>query len=259
METDIRVFEKVDSTNITLGELADRGAPEGTCVIAFAQEKGQGRSGRSFYSPDGGNLYMSLLLRPKDAKQTEMITVIAAVAAVRAIKEVFSIDTGIKWVNDIVLDGRKVCGIVAQAHNFGTDDLYVILGIGINIYEATDIPEDIASVYGSLFAKKCDIPLDEAHLGAERLSQTVITEFSSYYENGAWSEAIDEYRKHCIVIGKKVLYMSGDRRQSAVAAGIDDDGGIILEEDGIMRTYRDGEIRIIPQDMHCCELHDESL
>ena len=81
MEADIRVIEVVDSTNIRVAALADEGAPEGTCVVAFCQQKGQGRSGRTFFSPEGGNLYMSLLLRPKSEEQTDHITVAAAVAA----------------------------------------------------------------------------------------------------------------------------------------------------------------------------------
>ena len=127
METDLKIFDTVDSTNDTLKELADKGAAEGTCVLAFCQRKGQGRSGRRFFSPDGGNMYMSLLLRPGNLESSDMITVTAAVAVVSAIKEVFGKDTGIKWVNDIYFGKKKICGIIATAYNIGTDDMYIIL------------------------------------------------------------------------------------------------------------------------------------
>ena len=259
METDIRVFDTVDSTNITLSEMAENGAPEGTCVVAFAQRKGQGRSGRSFFSPAGGNLYMSLLLRPDDEGIFDMITVIAAVATVHAIENVCGVKTGIKWVNDLYRDDKKVCGILARAYNHGSDNGYVILGIGINIYDSDDVPEDIGRQYGSVFAKRCDLPDETAKERAVDLAGYVIREFSSYYDSKKIDEAVREYKKESIVTGKTVEYLSGDKRHTATVIGIDDDAGIILKIDGVTKKFRDGEIRIRPAGMKCCESSDESL
>ena len=244
METDIKIIDTVDSTNTTLSQMAGNLAPEGTCVVSFCQIKGQGRSGRSFYSPDGGNLYMSLLLRPKSEADTSLITIAAAAATRAAIKTVFGIDTGIKWVNDLILNEKKVCGIIAQAHNIGREDFYVVLGIGVNVYPAADIPEEIADVYGSLFSHMCSLPEDEKKSDAIRLAKEIINRFCGYYEMRDKKRCIEDYRKYSVVTGKDVLYVSGDTVVKAKAVDITDDGEIVLEIDGIRRSYRDGEIRI---------------
>ena len=249
MEADIRVYDTVDSTNTRLAALAGAGAAEGTCVVAFCQTSGQGRSGRTFYSPKGGNLYMSLLLRPKDDKVFDRITVFAAVATVKAIRAELGMACGIKWVNDVIKDGKKVCGIVAKAVDHGKPDGYVILGIGINIYRDDHIPEDIAGRYGSIYDRKCDLPEDEAEKEATKLAQRIISEFAYYYDGKRYDEAAEEYRDLSLVIGKGVEYVTGNSTLTARVLGIDDDGGIILETDDGVRTYRDGEIRIKVNDM----------
>jgi len=243
METNLRIIDEVDSTNITLAELAAKGALEGTCVVSFYQRHGQGRSGRTFFSPDGGNLYMSLLLRPDEAN-TDMITVAAASATVGAIKSVFSIDTGIKWVNDIYLNDKKVCGIIAQAHNFGTSDFYVILGIGINIYKSQNVPEDITGIYGSLFDRTCDLSKDEQRSDAIRLAKEIIDRFALYYEHPDDIGYIRDYRNSSIVIGRDVEYVFADKVINAKVVDIADDGSIVLDTGDEEKSYRDGEIRI---------------
>ncbi len=248
METDIRLFDAVDSTNITLKELADNGAAEGTCVMALSQRRGQGRSGRTFFSPEGGNLYMSLLLRPQNKTALEMITVTAAVAVVEAIKERFGIMTGIKWVNDIMLCGRKVCGIVAHAHDIGTSGRHVILGIGVNVFTSRNIPEDIADRYGSILDETFDLTSEEGRNIPVGLGKSIINRFADYYESGSYDDVIARYRKYSSIIGKKVEYISGDESIEATVAGIDDNGGIILDTGGKVRSYRDGEIRISIKD-----------
>ncbi len=241
MEADIRYFAQVGSTNTVLKSLADEGAKEGTCVVATEQTEGEGRSGRSFFSPSG-NLYMSLLLRPKDERLFGIITVIAAVAAVEAIKQRFGVSCDIKWVNDIIHDGRKAGGIIAKAFGIGTENAYVILGIGINIFEASGIPDDIKDVYGSILGKDDAQSLGKDDLIA--LSRTVIERFSRYYDKALIKEAVDEYRRYSFVTGKRVEYISGNDIFSAMCAGISDDGGLILETSDGRRCFHDGEIRI---------------
>ncbi len=243
METDLIVYDEVDSTNTVVMKLADRGAPEGTCVIALSQTKGQGRSGRSFFSPEGGNLYMSLLLRPDTDVRFDKITMAAAVAVSESIDDAFGIKTGIKWVNDIYHEGRKVCGIVAVAQNVGYDDRYVILGIGINIY-AHEVPDDIAMIYGSIYKNKCDLSKEEQKKSAAELAHKIKEAFFRYYDDPSSPDLINGYREKSIVVGSDVLYVSGNDTYKAKAVGIDDDGGIILDLDGDVRSYRDGEIRI---------------
>ncbi len=249
METDIRIFDTLESTNITLEHLARNDAKEGTCVIAFSQNAGQGRSGRSFFSPEGGNLYMSLLLRPKDDKQTEYITVIAAVAVVEAIEECFGIKTGIKWVNDVFLDGKKAGGIIAKANDYGKSSMFVVLGIGINIHEAPDVPEDIRPNYISLLGKASYSGSREQNESTVDLAKAIIRIFSRYYEGGLFTEAALKYRRYSVVIGKKVEYIFGQDTIEAIVCDIDDTGAIVLDTGGKIKAFRDGEIRIVVKDM----------
>ena len=249
METDLKIFDVVDSTNITLAQMADLGAREGTCVVSFCQTAGQGRSGRTFYSPEGGNLYMSLLLRPASDELFNMITTMAAVAVVDAVREQFGIRTGIKWVNDVIRDGRKICGIVARANNYGSRDSYVILGIGVNIYDAVSVPAEIKDRYGSIMGKPCDLSIDEQHEQAIRLCRNIIDDFLIHYESDDPHAHIQKYRQYCIVIGRNIEYLSGDEVIHARVCGIDDEGGIVLDVAGTVKTYRDGEIRIRSLDM----------
>lgn len=248
MEADIRVFDVVDSTNIIAHELAKEGAAEGTCVVSFKQLNGQGRSGRSFFSPEGGNLYMSLILRPRDQAAGDHITVASAVASAVAIEKYYGIHCGIKWVNDLILNGRKVGGMVAQAHNYGSDDFYVILGIGINIYESGDIPKDIEGRYGSLMGRSCDIDKADAEDAAVGLAERIISEFSLYYDDFEGSGCAAKYRDLSVVIGRDVSYTDSNREIKAKVIDIDNDGGIVLDMNGTIRTYRDGEIRIRVED-----------
>ena len=241
MQADIRYYDEVDSTNTVLMKLADEGAAEGTCVVASYQSNGQGRSGRTFYSPSG-NLYMSLLLRPDNEKLFQMITVIAGVAAVEAIKESYGVKCGIKWVNDIFLDGRKAGGIVAKAYGNTPGDRYVVLGIGINIYEDSDVPDEIKDVYTSITGRRKDKECVKSDL--TKLALKITERFSYYYDRCLIKEEVDEYRKMSCVIGKTVEYISGPELFTAKVCAISDDGGLILETKAGQRTFRDGEIRI---------------
>lgn len=247
MEADIRYFDTVDSTNSVIDKMAEKGAPEYTCAVAATQQKGQGRSGRSFFSPRGGNLYMSFLLRPK-RDDLELITVTAGVAVVEGLKEIFGVETGIKWVNDIIYRERKVCGIVASAHNIEREDLYVVVGIGINLYECDDIPEELRGRYGTVLGRKCDLDPDTQKDDAIHLAKTIMRLFSYYRHEEQKSEALKRYRKYSVVIGRTVEYVCGEAKKTAIVKGIDDTGGIILEEKGAIRSYHDGEIRIRTKD-----------
>ena len=151
----LHVHDTVTSTNTLLRELAQQDAPEGTVVLANAQTAGRGRCGRVFYSPCRSGIYMSLLLRPKlPVEETLFITAAAAVSAADAINAAAGVRTRIKWVNDIYLQERKVCGILTE----GALDLengmlrYAVLGIGINIAPPEDgFPPELSGIAGSLF------------------------------------------------------------------------------------------------------------
>ena len=226
---------QVDSTNTRIKQLAARGASDGTLYIAAAQNAGRGREGRTFVSPPGG-LYLSMLLRPGcGAEEALSITPSAAVAVCRAVKEVCGLDCGIKWPNDVVLGGKKLCGILTEA---GTDKegLFLVLGIGVNV-NAEEFPEELRPAAGSVFlhsGKKTEL---------EILARVLIAALDEMYD--AWkadkNAFLEEYRAHCVNTGREVL--AGGR--PAKALGIADDYALLVEyPDGTRENIAYGEVSV---------------
>lgn len=252
---DLVLLDMVDSTNEEIKRRAQNGAKEGLAVMAKSQTSGQGRSGRSFFSPQSGNLYMSILLKPSDRKLFDKITVIAAVATANAINAVFPVKVGIKWVNDLFLNGRKIGGIIAKAENFSTENEYVVLGIGVNIYPSDDVPEEIKDIYGSIINKAGDDVLDKAGRDdtdisggedmAKLLGIKILKEFFGIYRNSKSRDFMQEYRNLSCVIGKEAVYLAKEAENTFTVLDIDNEGAIVLKDEyGNVNTYRDGEIRI---------------
>ena len=144
------IFEKVDSTNNMLRTLAEQGAPEGTLVVAANQTAGKGRRGRSWSAPEGTSIAMSILLRPEfPPERASMLTLVMAMAIARGIREVTGLDAGIKWPNDIVADGKKLCGILTEMSTEMEYIRYVVIGIGINV-SMKEFPEELKQKATSL-------------------------------------------------------------------------------------------------------------
>ena len=168
-------FETIDSTNKKAKELATEGAKHGTLITADAQHAGIGRRGRTWSSEKEAGIYMSMLLRPKiDTDKAAMLTLVAALAVERAIAETLQCQPKIKWPNDIVLNKKKICGILTEMSLKGTEIDYVVIGIGINVNNK-EFPEEIASTASSL----------SRELGKEIDREMLITEvwnrFMIYY------------------------------------------------------------------------------
>ena len=245
---------EIDSTNEEVKRRAACGADEGLVVVAASQTAGQGRSGRSFYSPECGSVYMSILLKPLNEEQFKRITVIAAVAVAMVINsydfpEEIENKAGIKWVNDIFINNRKVGGIIAQAENYGCDNQYVVLGIGINVFPDRNVPKNIENIYGSIFGADSLICGDGyqrcRNVVCAGLCESVCRVFFELYREYEKSNCYLLYRKLSCVIGKDVVYISGNDEKKAFVEDIDSEGGLVLcHENGDVRTYRDGEIRI---------------
>ena len=244
----IDVFHSTDSTNNVCRDKASSGQSDGYIAIAANQTKGRGRRGRSFYSPDNTGLYLSMLLRPAGytAEQAMRFTTMAAAAVCEAIETVSGKEAGIKWVNDVFMDGRKVCGILTEA-SFDLESStldYAIVGIGINVFTPEGgFPEEIRDIAGAIFSEderaEASIPDIRSRLAAE-----VIRHFMKYYRQAAGY--MGEYRKRCIVIGRNVnVIMPGADPRPALALDIDDECGLIVRyEDGSEATLRSGEISI---------------
>ena len=154
-ELNLQVVRTITSTNTVLKTLAAEGAPSGLALIAGEQTAGRGRMGRSFYSPAGTGLYLSLMLRPAmRAEEAVRLTACAAVAAAETIEELSGRETRIKWVNDILVDGRKVCGILTEASVDCENGMmnYVIIGLGVNLRDPEGgFPEELQSIAGTVF------------------------------------------------------------------------------------------------------------
>ena len=254
----LEVFTSIDSTNNVCKNKASEGTPGGYIAVSANQTAGRGRRGRSFYSPSGTGLYLSILLRPEglSAKESLRLTTIAAVAVCEAIEAVSGKSTGIKWVNDILMNERKVCGILTEASfdiESGSID-YAVVGIGINVFTPEGgFPEEIRSTAGAIFVEREAAGYALSDIRG-RLAAAVINRFMTYYlaseddPAASWSipAHISEYRRRCVVIGKDInVLMPGNDPRQAHVLDIDDECGLIVRyNDGTQEVLRSGEISI---------------
>lgn len=244
-QTLFHVLDSVDSTNSELRRMAQQGAPAGTCVLALAQTEGRGRQGRHFSSPQGQGLYLSLLLRPKCAPDhVGHITAMTAVAACDAIETVTGLRPGIKWTNDLVLNQKKLSGILCEMEaDFATGQIdHVIIGIGINVgQKSEDFPEEIQSTATSLqmAARRAFSLAPLASALVQRLSQM---SSGLLCDKDLW---LQRYRQDCITLGKEVKILRGGETRYARALDIDEDGGLIVRyTSGETATVSSGEVSV---------------
>ncbi len=239
----LTVMQSADSTNTMLREKANAGAAQGCVVIANQQTGGKGRSGRSFYSPADTGAYLSILLRPEacNAAQALRITTTAAVAMCEAIEEVSEEKTEIKWVNDIFMHGKKVCGILTEgSFSMETGLLdYAVLGAGINLYSpAGGFPEELKEIAGAVFPEKGDDLKN-------RLVAAFLNRFFDCYAKENPVSLIEKYRSRCFVIGRQVEVVQAGGSRNAIATGIDDACRLLVTyENGETAALSYGEIRI---------------
>ena len=232
----------LDSSNLYLKTLAERGAAQGTVVIAGQQSAGRGRLGRSFLSPKGG-LYLSILFRPTcSLEQASSLSAMAAVAVCRAVKELTGLEPQIKWPNDVVLNGKKLCGILAESAQEGPGRLRIILGIGVNIsIRQEEFPPELRETACSLFT--------ETGTAVEKrlLAQALIRELDSLY--AAWladSRAfLEPYRALCVNCGREVLILRRDGDRPARALTVNEDYSLrVAYSDGTEEDIRFGEVSV---------------
>lgn len=243
---ELEILPDIGSTNDYLREKAAQGKGEGYAVVAGAQTRGKGRTGRSFYSPADTGIYLSLLLRPKDCGPAQAVkfTTMAAVAACEAIEKVSHRSPQIKWVNDIYIDGKKVSGILTEASvSLENGSLeYVLLGIGINVYPPEKgFPQELRETAGSVFQeRKSD--------GKNQLTAGFLNRLMEIYTKEETWEYAEEYRKRSMVLGKRIQILTPEGEKGARALEIDKDCRLLVEyEDGNRELLRAGEIRIRPE------------
>ncbi len=239
----IDVRETVTSTNTVLKELAERGGAEGMTVIAEQQSAGKGRLGRSFYSPRGTGLYMSILLRPKfSAEESLSITTAAAVAVAGAVEAVTGKRAMIKWVNDVYLDGYKICGILTEASiDFETKGLhYAVLGIGVNVKEPEGgFTGELKDIVGALYRQEPPPGTRTA------LAAGILNRFFGFYGNLTERPFLPEYRERSLLTGMEISFRQGEKTQTGTVLGVDEEARLLVKlPDGRETAFSAGEVNI---------------
>lgn len=241
----IAYFERIDSTNNYAKQAALQGGEDGLVVIANEQTGGRGRSGRSFQSPPDKGLYLTALLRPAAAPAEVLsVTALAAVAVCNAVERTCGVRPGIKWTNDLILNEKKLTGILTEMGVEGESGAlqYVVIGIGVNAnHEKSDFSDEVAEMATSL-RMELGHPISRAALAA-----ALIEELDALYAclGGDLSGYLEQYRTDCVTLGKQVRILGSGAERTGEAVGIDDSFGLIVRrEDGTLETIRSGEVSV---------------
>ena len=225
----LHFFDTIDSTNTSAARLAREDAAEGTVVIADAQSGGKGRLGRSWVSPPGVNLYLSVILRPrKPASAAPQLSLLASVAVAETIVQQTQLVPAIKWPNDVLVSGKKVCGILTEMQTNGSQLRSVIVGIGVNINAPlTSFPEELQGKASSLFLMRGE-PVDRATFAVSLLTHLEKL-YVLWLEKGfpvvgaAWEGYASE------LLGKSITVTAPEGITSGTVRGIDRDGALLVE------------------------------
>lgn len=240
---DVEVLDSVSSTNTELKKRAENGEEEFKILIANHQTSGKGRRGRSFFS-QGDGIFMSILLKPKpDAKCSLFITTSAAVAVATAIKETCGIDCKIKWVNDIYIDKKKICGILTEAAvDIETKCLdYAVLGIGVNfVADSEGFPEELKNIAGAIYSSR---PNNYYEIKA-RLTAAILNNFHRYYNDLESRRFLQKYRELCFIFGMDVTVIQANTSYKAKVIDIDDNARLIVKANNEIITLSSGEVSL---------------
>ncbi|MBE6588006.1 MAG: biotin--[acetyl-CoA-carboxylase] ligase [Ruminococcaceae bacterium] len=239
-DVEAEVFDRIDSTNTVARERMAQGCRQWHTVIARCQTGGEGRLGRSFFSPDETGLYMSCVLYPK-REDIGLITGTAAVAVCEAVEDVTGVKAKIKWVNDIFVDGKKVCGILAKSVFLG-ESAGVILGIGINVYRPVGgFPEYIKKTAGYLAEEKREGLCEE-------LCEGILRRLRERYDAIGEDDAQERYRERCLTVGREVTVeplSDTQRSRPAYALRVENNYNLTVRyENGDEETLSSGEVSV---------------
>lgn len=239
---EIHYFDVTDSTNLRAKQLAEKGSCHGTLVVADRQDAGRGRRGKSWTSPAGISVYMSLLLKPEiKPESASMLTLIAGLSVARAIKEGAGISPQIKWPNDIVINGKKVCGILAELSTEIEQIHYVVVGIGINVRNR-EFPEEIAPIATSIVLE------GKEEIRRAELIEAVCRFFEHYYDifckTNDLSALCQEYNEYLVNRGRQVKVLDPQKSFEGKALGITDKGELVVETEEGEKLVSAGEVSV---------------
>ncbi len=239
----LQVMESVTSTNDLLRQAAANGAPEFTVYAAKSQTAGKGRQGRQFYSPPQTGLYLSILLRPQISPAESLaLTPLAAVAAANAVERCSGQSVQIKWVNDLLLNGKKICGILAESQFSDADTLdYVIVGIGINLLPPPQgFPPELKQIAGAVYPADANAESAFIDCAAELIS-SLIYEYRKLPEK----HYLAGYRSRLCMLGTEITVCENGMERAAIALAVDDALRLLVRySDGTEQWRSTGEIRI---------------
>lgn len=236
-------YKKVDSTNTIAYSLAGKGVKEGAVVLADEQTAGKGRHGRAWASPPKGGIYLSCILRPDIApNEIAGITLLAAVAVAKSIRELTGLDALIKWPNDILIEGKKVCGILTEMRAEQDRVDFVIVGIGVNVNTKMKyLPRGATSVREET-DKLEDLPRVE-------LARKILERLEAEYilmKNGGFGPVIEEWKAFSAMLGSRVRVALSNRTIEGLAHDIDSDGALVVRLDsGVLEKVLSGDVEMI--------------
>lgn len=243
MGQSIYFYEETDTTNNRARELAQEGAPEGTLVVAEKQTAGRGRRGKVWESPLGTGIWMSLVLRPQIMPaEASVLTLLCGLATAEAIEAETGLSAGIKWPNDILINGKKAVGILTEMDCEMSEVHFVIPGIGINVNTAS-FPPEIADIATSLYLE-CGKTVSRRRL-VHKVLERLEEHYETFLRTGSFTAMLEDYRKHCITLGKEV-HVLGREPFFAEALDITPEGELLVRraDNGKEEVVFSGEVSI---------------
>lgn len=240
---EVLYFDTIDSTNTKAQELAEKGYPSGTLVVADKQESGKGRRGRSWVSPSGTGIFMTLMIKPDiNPNNASMLTLVAALAVAKAITSVTGEKALIKWPNDIVINGKKVCGILTEMNEQFDYINHIVVGIGINVHNES-FPEEISQMASSLMIEAGGKRFHRAQIIAETMSY-----FEQYYDTFLktqdLSALVREYDELLVNRNKSVRVLDPKEPFDGKAMGITPKGELIVDTWESRKLVSSGEVSV---------------
>ena len=240
---EIIYYKQLDSTNTEIARLAADGAVHGTVVVADAQTAGKGRRGRQWESPAGENIYLSILLRPDCVpEKAPMLTLVMAYSVAKLLRELGVEGVQIKWPNDLVLSGKKICGILTEMQLKDTEIDYVVVGVGINV-NTSNFPKELKDTATSLYLES------GRTFDREIMVESVVEHFGQAYQQFAEVQDLqflrEEYNNMLVNVGREVRVLEPGNEYKAYAQGINSEGELLVRtEDGEEKRIYAGEVSV---------------
>lgn len=240
---EIVYFEEIDSTNVAIRKLAEQGIAHGTLVVANGQRAGIGRRGRSWDSPSGKNIYMSILLRPElEVTSAPMLTLVMAHSVAKAVEETLQLPARIKWPNDLVIGTKKICGILTEMSADVKGIHYVIIGVGMNT-NVDHFAEELNDKATSLYLEKGTL------VNRTELIGSILEQFEKDYEQFLQVKNLsfmrEEYNTLLVNKDREVRVLEPEHEYNAYALGINDTGELLVrKENGTEEAVFAGEVSV---------------